>query len=664
MIIKVKKYLILGAKEDIDRFFFMAQQKGIIEFISAHTKKRVEVPIEIQHLLDAMRILRKLPLKKSFESSLNLPYADEVALRILELKGEVERLSEEKRLLDSEIVRVAPFGDFSLEDIDFIEREGKRRVQFFCMKSSKIPKITQKLDAGVGQSHGIEIVEGGGSISDALIFISSVYDLDYFMAINEESKSYPDMIEMRIDRPLGELQMHLGFVKESLHQIEAELKGYAGHLDFLNEALVDRLNDHHLFTAKKEVSYPMGDSLFSVEAWIPENKTNILYSIIDGMAVHCEPIAIEENDSIPTYMQNKGAQRIGEDLVRIYDIPATSDRDPSGWVFWFFALFFSMIVADGGYGLVYLGLCLYFKYKYPVLKAGAKRFLKLATILSSGCIIWGVLTSAFFGLSINPKSWLGKLSVMQHLAVQKADYHLAQKDDVYRFWILKFSDLTNITSGQEFLDLACVKKGQHLAYVALDAFSDSILLEFSLMIGIIHISLSFLRYLWRHWAGIGWVIFMAGGYLYFPSILKATSLVHFLGVIDKITAEEIGLQLIYTGVAAALFLALLQKRLKGIGEIATMIQVFADGLSYLRLYALGLAGVIMAETFNEIGRDVGLFLGVLVILVGHGVNVMLGIMAGMIHGLRLNFIEWYHYSFEGGGRLFSPLMRLKAKEHI
>ncbi len=643
MIIKVKKYLILGVKEDIDRFFTRAQQRGIIEFIAPHTKKRLEVPLEIQRLLDAMRILRKLPVKKTFEGPGDLQLADETALRILELKAEVERLSEEKRLLEAEIVRVAPFGDFSLDDIDNIERVGKREIQFFCMKSAKA-HLT--------------------NFSDEVIFISTDYDLDYFIAINKEPKTYPDMIEMRIDRPLGELQTHLGFVKESLHQIEAELKGYAGHLDFLNEALVERLNDFHLLTAKKEVSYPLENSLFAVEAWIPENKTNILYSIIDGMAVHCEPITIEEEDRIPTYMENKGVQRIGEDLVKIYDIPATTDRDPSGWVFWFFVLFFSMIVADGGYGMMYLGLCLYFKYKYPVLKSSARRFLKLATILATGCVVWGIVTSAFFGLQISPKSWIGKLSVMQYLAVQKADYHIAQKDDVYQFWVKKFPDLTTVSSGQEFIDSGVAKVGKHTTYEILDAFTNNILLEFSLIMGIIHISLSFLRYLWRHWAGIGWVCFMIGGYLYFPSVLKATSMVHFLGFVGKTTGEEVGLQLIYTGIAAAVFLALLQKRLKGIGEIATVVQVFADVLSYLRLYALGLAGAVMAETFNQMGVDVGLFFGFLVILAGHVVNIMLGIVAGVIHGLRLNFIEWYHYSFVGGGRLFRPLMRLKAKEHI
>ena len=122
MIINVKKFLILGSNEDIDQFFERAQQRGMIEFIAPQTKKGMEPPIEIQHLLSAMRILRKLPLKKPYEGGGDLHFSDEVALKIIELKQEVERLSEEKRLVEAEIVRVAPFGDFSLDDIDFIER--------------------------------------------------------------------------------------------------------------------------------------------------------------------------------------------------------------------------------------------------------------------------------------------------------------------------------------------------------------------------------------------------------------------------------------------------------------------------------------------------------------------------------------------------------------
>jgi len=333
-------------------------------------------------------------------------------------------------------------------------------------------------------------------------------------------------------------------------------------------------------------------------------------------------------------------------------------------VFWFFALFFAMIVADGGYGFLYLGFLLYIKFKFRNLNALQQRFLKLGFILSSACIIWGVLTSSYFGLEVHPDSWVGRTSPIQHLATKKADYHLHMQDDVYHFWKGKFPEVASATNGREFILAVVEKKDGIVRYEALDTFADYILLEFSLLIGVIHLAFSFLRYLPRHWAGLGWLAFMIGGYLYFPSMLHATSILNFTDFIDKDTATKVGLQLIYCGIGLAIVLALIQKRLKGLGEISVLVQVFADVLSYLRLYALGLAGASMAATFNDMGMAVGLLFGWIIILFGHSVNILLGIMAGMIHGLRLNFIEWYHYSFEGGGRLFRPLMRLKAKEHI
>lgn len=644
MIIDVKKYFFIGAKEDLDAFFTCAQDKGVIEFISPSSRKIIDIPPEVQHLIDALRILRKLPLREPYAGGGDLPYADEISMRILELKAEVEKLAEEKRLVEAEISRVAPFSDFSMEDIDFIENEGHRKVQFFCMKTDKSNKLTH--------------------FDDELIYVNTEYDLDYFIAINTKPKAYPDMIEMRIDRPLGELRTHLSFVKESLHQLEAELKGYAGHIDFLKEALIARLNDYHLHHAKKDVLYPLENALFAVEAWVPKNKIAMIDTVTEGLAIHYEPIPVEEEERIPTYMENKGVRAIGEDLVLVYEVPSSFDKDPSGWVFWFFAVFFAMIVADGGYGLLYLALLLFLKFKYRILNPLQQRFLKLGIILSSACIIWGVLTSSYFGIEVHPDSWFGRVSLIQNLAVKKADYHLQRHDDVYEFWVKKHSEGATATNGREFIHAAVEKKDGHEKFEMLDAFSDSILLELSLLIGVIHLTFSFLRYLPRHWAGLGWLSFMIGGYLYFPSMLNATSILNFTGLIDKEVATKVGLQLIYCGIGLAVVLALIQKRLKGLGEVSVLVQVFADVLSYLRLYALALAGASMAATFNEMGIAVGLFFGWIIILFGHGVNILLGVMAGLIHGLRLNFIEWYHYSFEGGGRLLKPLMRLKAKNHL
>ncbi len=94
----------------------------------------------------------------------------------------------------------------------------------------------------------------------------------------------------------------------------------------------------------------------------------------------------------------------------------------------------------------------------------------------------------------------------------------------------------------------------------------------------------------------------------------------------------------------------------------TVIEVFADVLSYLRLYALALAGSIMANTFNSFGLNMPIAIGIVVIIVGHSLNIVLSVMGGVIHGLRLNFLEWYHYSFEGEGKKHKPLALLQFRK--
>ncbi len=90
---------------------------------------------------------------------------------------------------------------------------------------------------------------------------------------------------------------------------------------------------------------------------------------------------------------------------------------------------------------------------------------------------------------------------MHYLSVKKADYHLAHHDDVYQFWVSKFPNLSQATTGEEFIDNAVVIKDHHVNYEVLETFSDNILLEFSLIIGTIHIAFALLRYSLRNWAG-------------------------------------------------------------------------------------------------------------------------------------------------------------------
>ncbi|GAB4188606.1 MAG: V-type ATP synthase subunit I [Simkaniaceae bacterium] len=638
MIHEVEKYLFVGVQGEVDRFFERAQKEGIIQFIHPSGKKMVETPESLKDVSEAITILRKQPVPESWYKGSEKD-SKRIAHEIVEINNRLENLYEERRILQSEAARISPFGDFSLEEIREIEQETGKHIQFFAMKEAV--------------SHKVEIPEH-------LIYLATEYDMDYFLSISEKYVSIPNMIEMHFDRSLSQLKERLNQVFVEIQKNEGELKHAAKYLPLLREHFIDEINRYTLAFAKNETTKHLEDAIFTVQGWIPSNLSHKLDVLLQDLAVHSERIEEEPEDVVPTYMENTGPNRLGEDLVHIYDVPATKDKDPSGWVFWAFVVFFSMIVADAGYGLLFLGLSYFFLWKFKKVKGAAKRAMKLFNALSWGCCIWGILIGSYFGLDISPENPLKKYTLIQYLTLEKAKYHIEMKDDVYQRWIDAYPDLKEAKTPSEFLLGARETKEGSVTYQIIEEFSDNILLEISLMIGVIHICLSLLRYIWRSWSNIGWCAFIIGGYLYFPSMLDATSMLNFLGIVTKIASAKIGLQLLVGGVSLAFILAVIQKRMKGLAEVAHLIQIFADVLSYLRIYALGLAAMIMAATFNKLGKEVGLVGGLVIILAGHIVNITLAVMGGVIHGLRLNFIEWYHYSFEGDGKIFSPL-KLREK---
>ncbi len=633
MIVELCKYLIVGNQEDMDRFFVLAQRAGFLEFIGLSKKKTLEMPHEAKTILAAIKILRAHSASSQdfYETHLD-PLA--LAEQIVRWTEEQEKLFEEERLLEIEIARVHAFGHFSRSELDLVEQESKRVFQFFCMKSDLAREMT---------------------LASEVIYVGTEYDLDYFVAINKERVQYPKMIEILIEKPASELKTRLGVVRTERAKLEHNIHDAARSLSYLQKGLLSHLNEYHLTLAKHDAVNPLS-SLFAIEAWVPKTKVKALQGLLSNLNVFAEEIAIEQRDRIPTYQENRGAAKIGEDLVHIYDIPSYTDRDPSLWVLIFFALFFAMIVSDAGYGLIYLSIGLFLKYKFKKPSSFLRRFIKLTLICSTACILWGVATASFFGIEIGPQNPFKEMSFLNYLAEKKAGYHLQKKDAVYEEYLKEFPAVADATNPKGFFLATRTEREGKVVYQAQSDFTDDILLELSLFIGVIHISFSFLRYLKRNWTGLGWICFMVGGYLYFPSFLEATSLVNFLGWVSKPVAYAVGSQLLYAGLVLVLIASLLQKKKWGaLHELTNAIQVFADVLSYLRLYALALAGMIMASTFNDLALKAGVFGGIFIVLIGHLTNLGLTVMSGVIHGLRLNFLEWYHYSFEGGGRLFDPL---------
>lgn len=640
MRIDVKKFLFVGLQEEKEAFFRNAQEAGIIEFIDPKGIGIGEMPQLVSILSSALKIIRGLPVDEQ-EDVDNLLLADDIARQVVDHGYKEEKLFEENRMLEQEIARVHIFGYYSLDDIAYIEKEGSCKVQFFAAKKGKAEEV-------VGE--------------EGIFYIGSDHGLDYFVSIQKEPKEYPGMVEMKVDHSLKALESRLEHVRKRIGRLEDELKAYAKYYTLIHRRFVDTLNAFHLTSTQGNVRHVMDDKMYAVEGWVPVNRVNEeLVQLVNKHSVHYVEIAIEEQDRVPTCLQNQGLPHLGEDLVHIYDTPSSTDKDPSLWVLAAFIIFFGIIIGDGGYGLIFLGLSFYLGYKFPKIGGAGRRALKLFRLLAFSCIAWGVLTNSFFGINIGLDNPLRKASLLHWMAEKKAAYHIAHHDDVYQAWVEKFPATAHLTDPAQVLKMASFELNGSTRHVLLEKFYDNFYMELALFIGTVHILLSMFRYLRRNWHTLGWILFLIGAYLYFPIYLNATSLIHFVFGVDKVAGGAAGFQLMVGGIGLAVLLAIVRQKFFGIFEIMVLIQIFADVLSYLRLYALGLSGSIVTATINDAIGSLAIVFGILLALIGHLINIVLSVMGGVIHGLRLNFIEWYHYSFEGGGKPFQPLKLMKIE---
>jgi V/A-type H+-transporting ATPase subunit I len=117
------------------------------------------------------------------------------------------------------------------------------------------------------------------------------------------------------------------------------------------------------------------------------------------------------------------------------------------------------------------------------------------------------------------------------------------------------------------------------------------------------------------------------------------------------------------------FANIMMRPIEGFLGLANISKAFGDAMSYLRLFALGLASAKLAEVFNgmagmvtESFAGIGVFLAVLILIFGHSLNFILGIMGGVVHGLRLNMIEFFSWSITDEGYAFIPFNRKEKQQ--
>lgn len=414
------------------------------------------------------------------------------------------------------------------------------------------------------------------------------------------------------NRTLYQLEDRLEEVELALEDLSAERVGLTRWCTLFARN-IERLEDRAAVVDAVGTTYAE-DAVFALQAWAPKRRVPQLKRYARDHHLVFETRAPQSHETPPTLMENPAGVAGGQDLVSFYTTPRYWLWDPSTIVFFSFAVFFAMIFADAGYSGI-LGLVgVVFWKKMGRSQTGRRFRILLMTMVGAG-ILYGVMVGSYFGVSPG------------------------QGTVPFRFKIIDMMDF-------------------------------DFMMQLSILLGVFHLVLANGMTAWNFRRSIkalkplSWVVVFAGGTLIWQGLTHEMT----LGVMKAPGIGLLGLGLIgvllFSGTEGSLW-----KRLqKGLAGLTGISGAFSDALSYLRLFALGLASASLAGTFNAMAGQVkdalpgiGIFFALLIVLLGHTLNFVLAVAGGFIHGLRLNFIEFFRWSITEEGHPFRAFARKEKK---
>jgi len=352
-----------------------------------------------------------------------------------------------------------------------------------------------------------------------------------------------------------------------------------------------------------------GGALLYLEGWLEateQEKLEKLLTTVDCAYEITEPAA-EDYPEVPVKLKNNRLTRCMNVVTEMYSLPAYDGTDPNPLMFPFFVLFFGMMMADMGYGILMIAAALFVLKKKP--KVGTRNFMEGVLWCGVSTLIWGALTGGFFGdfipqiiQIINPASTF----VMPALFTPLDDTVAIMLGSVVLGCV-------QIITGMTVSIINKIKAGDFL-----DALFDEITW-------------------WIILGGTALAIFGIGSVGGVPVVLL-------IGV----------LMLVFGGTRKA----------KGFGKVTSLVGLvyngvtgfFSDALSYVRLMALMLSGSVIASVFNTLGATFGnVILFVIISMIGNALNLVLNLLGCYVHDLRLQCLEFFNRFYKEGGKPYQPL---------
>lgn len=355
-----------------------------------------------------------------------------------------------------------------------------------------------------------------------------------------------------------------------------------------------------------------GNKLMLLEGWAPAENAQQLNDFLKSSEVYYEISDPVPGDNVPIQLNNKGFFKLFEPIMKLYMLPKYNELDLTPFFAPFFMLFFGLCLGDTGYGLfILLGISGY-RLIAKSISPSMKPILTLVQLLGLSTAICGLLTGTCFGFNLY---------------------------DINVPFIQKMKEVIMLDNQQMFNLSLILGAIQIIFGMTLKAVNQAIQFGFKYAI-----------------STIGWLLVLVSTAVAFaaPSVMAMGGTLHL-----AILAVGGLMVYLFNSPGKNIFLNI------GLGlwdtyNMAT--GLLGDILSYVRLFALGLSGGILAGVFNSLAVGMspdnviaGPIVMVLIFVIGHSINIFMNVLGAMVHPMRLTFVEFFKNSgYEGGGKEYKP----------
>ena len=537
-----------------------------------------------------------------------LQHEDE--LRHLLAQGAPDQLIQERTAVEERIAaaqeaakQAAVWGDFDAERIQSLKEAGYT-LRFFACSSKAFE-----------EGWGIKVNEIGGKA--------------YFVAVSEysENSDYSELPVTEIAQPeksekqwLQEVEHLNGLLAAANARIEAWQKA---NLEDIKTQLVEARQQIDWQRVQLSTDKLADGALCLIEGFCPKDKEPALNEMLDSAQVYYEAAEPTKEDNTPIELKNNFYTRLFEPITRLYSLPNYAEIDPTPFFAPFFMLFFGLCLGDGGYGLVVLLAGIAVILKAPKLKEWGW----LGVFMGITTMVVGILTGMFFGINLEEVAVLAPVK----------QYFITETNATVHFMggayhpMMVFAILIGIFQILFAMGFKVVKitLRDGFKYAAYDC---------AWLVALVTLIV---------WFALAGSLSPVGLYTIYGILGLCALFIMFYSNPDR--------KILLLNIGGGLW-----------GTYNMVSGLLGDVLSYIRLFALGLAGGILGNVFNALALQAGGALPgwigwlptLLILVFGHTLNFALCLISSVVHPMRLTFVEFYkNAGFEGGGKEYKPFKK-------